>query len=41
MRRPRTLVSGGTGLVGRFIVEHLATAGHDVTVVGRNAPTEG
>lgn len=40
MRKPTTLVSGGTGMVGRFIVEHLAGAGHDVTVLGRNPPPE-
>lgn len=33
-------MSGGTGLVGRFIVEHLAAAGHDVTVLGRTSPRE-
>ncbi len=31
-------MSGGTGLVGRFIVEHLVAAGHDITVLGRAAP---
>ncbi|WP_202332485.1 NAD-dependent epimerase/dehydratase family protein [Mesorhizobium sp. L-8-3] len=41
MRRPATLVSGGTGLVGRFIVEHLAAAGHDVIVLGRTSPPKG
>ncbi|MAU20664.1 MAG: UDP-glucose 4-epimerase [Martelella sp.] len=34
----RILVSGGTGLVGRYIVEECLAAGHDVTVAGRNAP---
>lgn len=32
------LVSGGTGLVGRYIVEACLSAGHDVTVAGRTAP---
>ncbi len=32
-----TLVSGGTGYVGRFIVEHLLSAGHSVSVMGRTA----
>lgn len=32
------LVTGGTGYVGRFIVEGLLAAGHDVTVAGRAAP---
>jgi nucleoside-diphosphate-sugar epimerase len=36
-----TLVSGGTGFVGRFIVEHLLAAGHRVAVMGRTAPPEG
>lgn len=34
----RVLVSGGTGFVGRFIVEHLLTCGYDVVVGGRTAP---
>ena len=38
MSKPRTLVSGGTGFVGRFIVEALLSAGHDVAVAGRHAP---
>lgn len=41
MSRPTTLVSGGAGLVGRFIVERLAAAGHDVTVLGRTPPPQG
>lgn len=41
MSRPRTLVSGGTGFVGRFIVEGLLAAGHAVTVMGRSSPGEG
>ena len=36
-----TLVSGGTGLVGRFIVEGLLEAGHDVTVLARTPPSSG
>ncbi len=34
----RVLVSGGTGYVGRFIVEHLLANGYKVTVGGRSAP---
>ncbi|NKN35575.1 NAD(P)-dependent oxidoreductase [Agrobacterium sp. a22-2] len=34
----KVLVSGGTGLVGRYIVEDLLAAGYDVTVGGRHAP---
>src|SRR5690606_6041034 len=34
----RTVVSGGTGYVGRFIVEGLLAAGHAVTVLGRTQP---
>ncbi|MCC5779205.1 NAD(P)-dependent oxidoreductase [Nitratireductor sp. B36] len=41
MSGPHSIVSGGTGLVGRFIVEALLAAGHRVTVIGRNAPREG
>ncbi|EIM72113.1 NAD-dependent epimerase/dehydratase [Nitratireductor aquibiodomus RA22] len=41
MSTPHSIVSGGTGLVGRFIVEGLLAAGHRVTVLGRNAPPEG
>ncbi|MFC5585490.1 NAD-dependent epimerase/dehydratase family protein [Nitratireductor kimnyeongensis] len=41
MTTPHSIVSGGTGLVGRFIVEALLAAGHRVTVLGRNAPPEG
>ncbi|WP_292896697.1 NAD-dependent epimerase/dehydratase family protein [Nitratireductor sp.] len=41
MSAPHSIVSGGTGLVGRFIVEALLAAGHRVTVLGRNAPPEG
>ncbi|MDF1633685.1 NAD(P)-dependent oxidoreductase [Mycoplana sp. MJR14] len=34
----RVLVSGGTGTVGRFIVEHLLAHGYKVTVGGRTPP---
>jgi UDP-glucose 4-epimerase len=34
----KALVTGGTGLVGRYIVETLLAAGHDVTVAGRTPP---
>ncbi len=37
----RVLVSGGTGFVGRFIVEHLLASGYQVTVGGRSSPPEG
>lgn len=36
----KVLVSGGTGLVGRYIVNGLLAAGHSVTVGGRNPPVE-
>ncbi|OAP37865.1 UDP-glucose 4-epimerase [Sinorhizobium glycinis] len=36
----RVLVSGGTGFVGRFIVEHLLASGYKVTVGGRVRPAE-
>ncbi|OHV75390.1 NAD(P)-dependent oxidoreductase [Ensifer sp. LCM 4579] len=35
----RVLVSGGTGYVGRFIVEHLLASGYEVTVACRSRPT--
>jgi nucleoside-diphosphate-sugar epimerase len=41
MKPPRTIVSGGTGFVGRFIVERLLAEGHEVTVAGRNKPADG
>lgn len=41
MNGAATLISGGTGFVGRFIVEHLLAAGHSVAVMGRTAPPEG
>jgi len=34
----KVLVSGGTGLVGRYIVEALLSGGYDVTVGGRSQP---
>lgn len=37
----RVLVSGGTGYVGRFIVEDLLANGYKVTVGGRTPPTAG
>ena len=37
----RILVSGGTGFVGRFIVERLVRTGHDVAVLGRTPPPPG
>lgn len=33
-------VSGGTGYVGRFIVDHLLAQGHEMVVLGRNARTK-
>lgn len=37
----KALVTGGTGLVGRYIIETLLEAGYDVTVAGRNPPADG
>ncbi|MDX3929146.1 MAG: NAD(P)-dependent oxidoreductase [Shinella sp.] len=37
----RVLVSGGTGLAGRFIVEHLLENGYKVTIGGRTPPGPG
>lgn len=37
----RVAVTGGTGLVGRFVVTGLAGAGHDVTVLSRTPPRPG
>ncbi len=37
----RVLISGGTGLVGRYIVEGLLSAGYAVTVGARKPPTAG
>ncbi|MCM2473357.1 NAD(P)-dependent oxidoreductase [Rhizobium sp. CG5] len=34
----KVLVSGGTGLVGRYVVEALLAGGYEVTVGGRHAP---
>jgi nucleoside-diphosphate-sugar epimerase len=41
MSAPRTVVSGGTGMVGRFIVERLLDEGHEITVTGRTKPVDG
>jgi nucleoside-diphosphate-sugar epimerase len=41
MTYPISVVSGGTGFVGRFIVNGLIEAGHHVRVIGRNAPHRG
>ncbi|WP_309083180.1 NAD(P)-dependent oxidoreductase [Chelativorans sp.] len=41
MSARRSFVSGGTGFVGRFIVEDLLAAGHEVTVMARSTPPEG
>lgn len=41
MTMAATLVSGGTGFVGRFIVERLLAEGHVVTVLGRTPPVDG
>ena len=37
----RVLVTGGTGLVGRFIVHALLNSGHTVAVAGRTPPNPG
>lgn len=37
----RVLVSGGTGFLGRFIVERLLASGYKVTVGGRSRPADG
>jgi len=34
---PKAVISGGTGFVGRFIVEELLAEGYDITVIGRQA----
>ena len=37
----KALVSGGTGLVGRYIVETLLGAGYEVVTAGRTPPADG
>ncbi|MBB6483933.1 NAD(P)-dependent oxidoreductase [Rhizobium lusitanum] len=37
----KVLISGGTGLVGRYIAEELLSAGYKIAVGGRNAPEAG
>jgi nucleoside-diphosphate-sugar epimerase len=37
----KVLISGGTGLVGRYIVEELLSAGYKVAIGGRNPPPSG
>ncbi|MBO3761917.1 NAD(P)-dependent oxidoreductase [Ciceribacter sp. L1K22] len=37
----KVLVTGGTGLVGRYVVKGLLDAGYQVVVAGRHAPGEG
>lgn len=37
----KVLISGGTGLVGRYIAEELLSAGYKIMVGGRNAPQPG
>ena len=34
---PKAVISGGTGFVGRFVVEELLSEGYDVTVLGRTS----
>lgn len=41
MSFPISVVSGGTGFVGRFIVNGLIEAGHHVRIIGRHAPERG
>ncbi|GHC65813.1 NAD-dependent epimerase/dehydratase family protein [Limoniibacter endophyticus] len=41
MRRQRVLILGGTGLVGRFVVENCLAGGYDVSVMGRTPPAAG
>ena len=38
---PKIAVSGGTGYVGRFIVDRLLAANFDVVLLGRTAPDRG
>ena len=35
--QPNSVVVGGTGFLGRYIVDSLVAAGHKVTVVSRSA----
>ncbi|MFJ6328066.1 MULTISPECIES: NAD-dependent epimerase/dehydratase family protein [unclassified Rhizobium] len=37
----KVLISGGTGLVGRYIAEELLSAGYKIAIGGRNAPEAG
>ena len=37
----KVAVTGGTGLVGRFIVNGVLSDGHDVTVMTRTPPQPG
>lgn len=37
----KALVAGGSGLVGRYIVEELLAAGYEVRIGGRSRPAEG
>lgn len=37
----KILISGGTGLVGRYIAEELLSAGYKVAIGGRNPPPKG
>ncbi len=37
----RVLVSGGTGYVGSFLVQHFLDCGHEVTVAARRVPPQG
>lgn len=37
----KALISGGTGLVGRYIVETLLDAGYEVVTAGRKKPADG
>lgn len=38
MSSTRTLVVGGTGMVGQHVATHLTALGHEVTVAGRSVP---
>src|SRR5690625_2984564 len=37
----KTLVIGGTGMIGTHIAAHLSAQGHEVTVAGRSRPAPG